>query len=523
MSKRNTTRFIAQPRLSALMLATLVLTGCANITPQPLADKEVRDAVAQDQKAVRQGVEPIAGLLTLNEAMARALKYNLERRAKMMEESIALGQLDVTKFDMLPRLMAQAGYASRDTARFTWSSGYNSTTPSSTNPLNTSTSAEPNHTMSELGLTWSLLDYGMGKSASEQAANRVLVAAEKRRKAMHVLMQDVRTAYWRAASAQLLRDDVARTVKLAEEALADSRKAAGEMLRTPLEPLRYQRQLLENLRLLESINQELSTAMVDLANLVNAPVGQPIVIADAQVRQTADNLAEVPVQRLEEVALLNNADLREQHYNTRVAQEEVRKTMVRLFPNITFSYGMKYDSDAYLLHNQWNETGLQLSWNLMNLFTGATQKKLAEAGVKLADQRRLASQMAVVTQVHLSRLQLMNARSQLSRAEAIYNTDRQIADLMKNRQVAAAQSKLDSVSNETAAILSLLRRYQAMAQVQVAENRLMATLGMEPKIGSTQETSLQDLTRQLAAAPLPWTQLKDTAPMVQPVTVSTKW
>ena len=79
------------------------------------------------------------------------------------------------------------------------------------------------------------------------------------------------------------------------------------------------------------------------------------------------------------------------------------------------------------------------------------------------------------------------------------------------------------MSNETAAILSLLRRYQAMAQVQVAENRLMATLGMEPKIGSTQETSLQDLTRQLAAAPLPWTQLKDTAPMVQPVTVSTKW
>ena len=45
MSKRNTTRFIAQPRLSALMLATLVLTGCANITPQPLADKGGRSAI----------------------------------------------------------------------------------------------------------------------------------------------------------------------------------------------------------------------------------------------------------------------------------------------------------------------------------------------------------------------------------------------------------------------------------------------------------------------------------------------
>jgi 3-methyladenine DNA glycosylase Tag len=133
--------------------------------------------------------------------------------------------------------------------------------------------------------------------------------------------------------------------------------------------------------------------------------------------------------------------------------------------------------------------------------------KLADAGVALADQRRVASQAAVITQVHLSRLQALNARSQFERADAIYATDKQIADLMRNRQMVQAQSKLDLVSTETAAVLSLLRRYQALAQVQVAENRMLATLGLEPQIGSMHEVSLKELTAQLAQSKAPWAQL----------------
>jgi alpha-amylase/alpha-mannosidase (GH57 family) len=116
--------------------------------------------------------------------------------------------------------------------------------------------------------------------------------------------------------------------------------------------------------------------------------------------------------------------------------------------------------------------------------------------------------MSVLTQVHLSRLQVINARSQFSRADAIYSTDRKIAELMRNRQMVQAQSKLDVVSTETSSILSLLRRYQALAQVQVAENRMLATLGLEPQIGSTSELALNDLTAQIAQSKAPWQQIK---------------
>lgn len=491
-------------RLSLIALACALASGCASVQPVALAPQDMQAQLQKDAEAIRKDVEPITGPLTMDEAMARALKYNLDRRAKMMEEALAMGQLDVSKFDMLPKIMAQAGYAYRDRTRFTHSSSYPIEDP---NTSSSSTTSDRTHSTYDLGLTWSLLDVGLGYYGSKQQADRFMIAGEKRRKAMHLLMQDVRTAYWRTASAQLLKADVQKTIALAEEALADSRKAAGERVRNPLEPLRYQRQLLENLRLLESINQELSSAQVDLAALINAPLNQTIQIATTDLKNISDEVSKVPVEKLEEVALQSNADLREQHYNGRIAREETRRTMLRMFPNLTFSYGTKYDTDRYLLSNNWNEAGVQLSFNLMNLVTGGTQMKLAEAGVVLADQRRVAAQAAVLTQVHLSRLQVMNARSQYDRADAIYETDNKIAVVMRNRQMVQAQSKLDVVSTETASILSLLRRYQALAQVQVAENRMLATLGLEPQIGSTSELSLQELTGQIAQSKAPWQQL----------------
>ena len=490
-------------RLSLLALACAAAVGCANVQPVAVAPQDMASQIQKDGSAIRKDVAPLTGPLTMDEAIARALKYNLDRRSRMMEEALTRGQMDVSKFDMLPKIVAQAGYSTRDRSRFTYSSPFPSEEPGTS----ASTSSERNHSTYDLGLTWNMLDLGLGYYGAKQQADRFLIAGEKRRKAMHLLMQDVRTAYWRAASAQLLKADVQKTIALAEEALTDSRKASGERVRNPLESLRYQRQLLENLRLLENINQELSSAQVDLAALINAPVGQGIQIATTDLKNIDDEVTKVAVDKLEEVALQNNPDLREQHYNARIAREETRRTMLRMFPNLSFNYGVKYDTDRYLLSNNWNEAGVQLSFNLMNILTADTQMKLADAGVALADQRRMATQAAVLTQVHLSRLQVINARSQFDRADAIYETDSKIAEVMRTRQSVQAQSKLDVVSTETASILSLLRRYQALAQVQVSENRMLATLGLEPQIGSTRELPLKELTEQITRSKAPWQQI----------------
>jgi outer membrane protein TolC len=418
----------------------------------------------------------------------------------MMEEAIAFNQLDVSRYDMLPKLVASAGYHSR--SEYATSRAEDSVTgnPSLANPF---ISSDKSHSVSDLGLTWNLLDFGLSYYAAKQNADRALIAVERRRKAMHILIQDVRTAFWRTASAQKLRADVQSAITLTVDALADARKAEDERLRSPLDALRYQRQVLENLRLLETIDQELSTAKIELANLINAPLAQELQVIEPTGTPNL-RILELPVAAMEDVAIDHNADLREQFYNTRIASEETRKTILKLFPNLNLNYTLKHDSDKYLVNNNWNEVGAQLSFNLLNLLSAPSQKRLAEAGVALADQRRMATQMAILAQVHIARLQYANALQQFERSDAIWLVDDRINQHVANREQAQAASKLDKVSSHAGAILSLMRRYQALAQAHAAASRLQATLGMEPDIGSVQDMSLSDLKTAVGTAIKRW-------------------
>ncbi|WP_395011637.1 TolC family protein [Undibacterium sp.] len=488
-------------RLGTLSATLLFLHACS-IAPEVITPAEQQRIARADRISAQAMMAPINAPITVDEAIARALKYNLDRRTRLMEEAIALNQFDLSQYDMLPRLVASLGY--RDRSEYATARAVDSVTgaPSLANPF---ISSDKTHTNAELGLTWSLLDFGLSYYTAKQNADRVLIASERRRKAMHLLIQDVRTAFWRTASSQKLRAEVSKTIAMAEESLADARKVEEERLRSPLESLRYQRQLLENIRLLEAIDHELSSARTELAHLMNAPLG-----SDFKVLEPSDSVSrrmlDLPIEQLEEMAVTQNADLREQLFNTRIANEETKKTLLRMFPNLSFNYSLKNDNDRYLVHNQWNEAGTQLSFNLLNILSFPAQQKLAQAGVALADQRRVATQMAVLSQVHLARLQYASSLQQFHRADAIANIDEKISQQIASREQAQTQSKLDRVTNSTSAILSLLRRYQALAQVHASASKLQATLGMEPKLGSVQDISLQELTKQIQLSLSEWNQ-----------------
>ncbi|MFT5533393.1 MAG: outer membrane protein TolC [Candidatus Paceibacteria bacterium] len=485
-----------------VLLGAMVLTGCASMTPIALTGGDLKQQAQADRATARRNVPPITAALGLEEAIARALKYNLDRRARMMEEALALNAFEAGKYDMLPKLVASAGYRSRNEDLITRSIDSVTGAPSLANPA---ISSERNHSNADLGLTWNLLDFGLSYYGAQQNADRLLIATERRRKAMHILIQDVRTAFWRTASSQKLRADITTTITLAESALDDSRQAETERLRSPIDALRFQRQLLDNLRQLETIDQELSTARIDLAGLINAPLDSNLtVIEPADLMK--QKMLSWSITAMEDTALAQNADLREQNYNVRIAGIETRKAMTRLFPNLSFNDTLRYDSDKYMVNNHWNEAGLQLSFNLFNLLSAPSQLRLAEAGIALADQRRVTTQMAVLTQMHVARLQYASAVRQYQRADTIWQVDDRIRQHVANRASVEVQSKLEAVSNDTAAILSQLRRYQTLAQLHAAASRLQATLGMEPAIGDVQTTPLAQLTDEVAGSLKRWSE-----------------
>ena len=83
-----------------------MVLAARTVTPTAVTEQEVRSRVASDQKALFAGQEPVTREITFSEAVARALKYNLDYRLKLMESALAVGLFDVSRYDMLPKVVA---------------------------------------------------------------------------------------------------------------------------------------------------------------------------------------------------------------------------------------------------------------------------------------------------------------------------------------------------------------------------------------------------------------------------------
>ena len=85
-------------------------------------------------------------------------------------------------------------------------------------------------------------------------------------------------------------------------------------------------------------------------------------------------------------------------------------------------------------------------------------------------------------------------------SDALWKIDQQIHVHSTNRETAELQARLERISNNTAAIVSLLRRYQALAQVYAAESRLQATMGVDPGVARVGAMTLPELTEAVDRA-----------------------
>ena len=470
--------------------ASLFLPGCLTMRPEKMSSEEVARRNAATLALLEAEKEPLPAELTLGWAYARALQHNLDRQVKVMETAIAFGQFDLAKLDTLPKLTAEAGYYNRDNESIVRSRDSVTGQPSLAHP---SISSDRNHVASSVGPTWSLLDFGSSYYSAKQAGDRALSAVERRRKSTHLLLAEVRSAFWRVAVAQRLEPEVTETLRAAEAALAEARRLEQERLRPPTESLRLQKALLDNIRQLEALRQDMQAARIELAHLLAAPADARFAVREPSFT-LPPGLVDVPAAELETAALAHNPDVAVALYDARIAQLDARKAIVKLFPSVTFDYELRHDTDNYMINNSWNTASARISFDLFRLASLGRDLDSIELTEQLAQRKQMAVLMAVVAQVHLARLEYHTALHAYGRADDLAQVDGRLRDIAVLQGKAEAQSKLDVVSARTSAIVSVGHRYQAIVQAQAAIGRLQSTLGVDP----VSETALDLPTDQLA-------------------------
>lgn len=415
MSKMKASRMIRLTLVSTSVAAALMLAGCSVIAPEKLSSDDLMRLANVDQQLMFAAQEPVTAPITMEEAVARALKYNLEHRLAMMERAVQENIADVQSMSLLPKLTASAGYRDRSnelaSSSESLATGKESLVPSK--------SSERDGRTADLELSWNVLDFGLSYFEAQASTNKSYASEERRRRVVADIARQTRAAWLSAVSAERLRDEVADALDDASKALAQSKEAGGRGLVKPLDALRYQRDLLNMVRQLETLEDELVKSKAKLATLMNLQPGTPFQLAVPSTDAEAVPAVPYKLSDLEVLAMVRRPEIREESYLARNAVLETRMSLLKLFPNVQLFAGLNYDSNKYLANNDWADVGTQVSWNLMSLFTAPKILKGGELREELAPLRRQAIRMTVLSQVHVAWHQRFAAEKAFRRADEL--------------------------------------------------------------------------------------------------------
>ncbi|WP_047230432.1 TolC family protein [Pseudomonas brassicacearum] len=486
-------------KLFAMSVLALTVSGCA-VTSEPIERSVSEQRARTDLQNMYKDQEPLSGPLTLHQAMARAVKYNLEGRLKIMEEALAKRQLDLASFDMLPRMALDAGYVGRNNV----SASSSQSVETGTQSLEPSTSQDRDREVADLTMVWNVLDFGVSYISAKQAGDQRLIVQERRRKVINTIVQDVRSAYWRAMAAERLLKQIDSLMVRVDTARGNSQSMSEQRIGDPVQALGYQRSLIQATRQLEEQRRALSLAKTELATLINLPLGTELTLA-TQDEYVIPEL-KVDLARLEQEALTSRPELREQDYQTRITAAETRKAMLRLLPGLEFSAGGHYDSNSFLVEQGWADYGVKVTWNLFNVISAPAAINVAKAGEEVAAARRQAMSIAVLAQLYVANANYREALRQFKTSQQLSEIDGQIVGQLRNRHQAAGLGELDLIQGELNTLQADLRRDLAYADLRNAYGQIFASAGLDPLPDEVQSTQVQSIATALANREAAWAQ-----------------
>ena len=457
-----------------ILVLCLFISGCSFV-PVPFTSDELKEQASRDKILVTQNQEPVAGPITLYESIARALKYNLDFNLEVAEKILSETELDLSRYQLLPQLVAKTGFNGRN--NFSGASSQSLLTGQQS--LSTSTSSNRDIFNADLALTWNVLDFGLSYIRANQAADKVLIAEEEKRKVINRMVQDVRTAYWRAVSNDRLIEKPEVLLKRVSAAIEESKQIEKKRLDRPLTALTYQRELIGIKRELEELQRDLSLAKIQLAALMNLRPGEDYQLVIPDRTDVVDKINISP-EMMEQLALENRPEIRTTSYEERINKKEAKAAILSLLPGLDINFGKSYSSNSFLFNTNWLTYGSQISWNLLNIFKLPATKR--ELGVRenVLEARRLALTMAIMTQVHVSLAQYEHAQREYRTAADYYFTQQKILEQLRSGVAVNTVTEQSLIREEMNMMVAEIKYDIAYSDVENAYAGIFASLGIDP-------------------------------------------
>jgi len=441
---------------------------------------------------VSSGQEAPSNPIDLYRAMARALKYNLEYRVAEVETNLYNTKLNLSHYSMLPDIAANAGYAARDNVQA--SSSLNVLT--NTQNFGASTSQDKRIRTKDLAFSWNILDFGLSYVRSRQAADKYLISQEMKRKVIHKLLGDVRSAYWRTISYDHLIKRLKNISSRTRRAQANSRALSDSGKTARIAALTSERELLDIKRAIRNLQRDLYTAKAELAALMNIGPNTAFKLIETRRRRLPATLP-MSLDGMMIAALRDRAELRENLYQQRINMREAKAVLLEMLPGLQLYAGPNWNSNSFLLNNNWISWGATASWNLLKVFQYPAKRRVIQSQSEVLKTRALALTMAVITQVHLSRIHYQYSRRDFSVAREYRSVQRRLVRQYRREAQAFRISEQELLREEINTLIAETKFDIAYSGVQSSFATLFSTIGRDPYEEANPDLPIDEIAAQL--------------------------
>ena len=246
-----------------------------------------------------------------------------------------------------------------------------------------------------------------------------------------------------------------------------------------MKSLTYQRELLEVIRSLNTLEENLIKSKTELSKLMGIKPGVEFELAEKIQDKYDLPKIDLNVQELEKIALENRPELQESRYQEKITQDEIKAAMLQMLPGINLNAGYSFDNSNYLLNNDWINYGASVSWNLLSVFNGKMNRDLAKTQMELAKQQKVALSMAIISQIHISMIEYHQAVKDYKLSEDYYQVAKEIFKIIENENALDITGNLSLIKEKLNYLISNLRLSSSYAKVQNSYGKILSSIGKE--------------------------------------------
>ena len=454
--------------ISTILIGVFLMSSC--VKPKDISHLRQENAKMDREELYKNAIVP-QGPLVLQDFLALGLMQNFDIKMKQQQYLVQKELATAEQLKMLPSLEANADWTQR--SNYDASGSFNL----DTGAYNFADSISEDRSTQVQGVTmaWNILDFGITYLRSRQEMGREAIALQEYKRLKQNTILDITDSYWKSIVALKAKDGAMYLIQVIDNRQKSLDKQMASKSVSEVDGLMNHKTLIEMEIKLQNYERELSIAKSTLSRLAGLPSNMDFELANVDL--LAMDIKMPSVQELEELAFLNRPELFVNDQQVEIALDDVRISLLSMLPSANFSASYNHDNNDYLMNKTWYSAGINAAWDLFSLPQKYHQKKSSEERVEVAKNARLAMSVAMLSQVHLSYLEYLDAIRQYELAVELASVKTRLLEAGKKGQKQGESDSADVLNLETEALLAQIYKTNAYSELRIALERVANTVG----------------------------------------------